>query len=177
MKLPRRLAWPLVSALLVVAPVRVEPQTVRGPVLTAAFLVRFAKFTEWPAASSRDARFLFCSTEQAVADAVTEETQKETIGSRAIAVAHVHSGSAARECQVLYAPGLKGARIDELVTSLEGAPVLLVGDSEEFIRRGGIIHLFVQDGTMKFAVNVNAAERAGLRLSSRLLGLARIVRY
>ena len=59
--------------------------------------------------------------------------------------------------------------------NLAGASVLSVGDSSEFTRRGGVIHLYLEDGHMRFAVNVAAAEKARLRISAKLLNLARIV--
>ena len=59
---------------------------------------------------------------------------------------------------------------------MKGAPVLTVGDGDGFARGGGMIGLFVEDGRMRFAINPNAAQRAGLRLSSQLLKLARIVK-
>ena len=55
-------------------------------------------------------------------------------------------------------------------------PVLTVGDGKGFSHAGGIIELFVEGGKMRFAINMDAAERAGLHLSSRLLGLAKVVR-
>ena len=64
------------------------------------------------------------------------------------------------------------ATLDEL----KGAPVLTVGDGDDFARNGGMIGLFVEDGRMRFAINPDAAHRAGLRLSSQLLKLAKIVK-
>ena len=62
------------------------------------------------------------------------------------------------------------------IEELKGAPVLTVGDGESFAEVGGTIGLFVEDGRMRFAINPNAAHRAGLRLSSQLLKLAKIVK-
>ena len=55
-------------------------------------------------------------------------------------------------------------------------PVLTVSDGKGFASAGGIIELYVEDGRMRFAINVDAAERTRLRISSRLLGLAKVVR-
>ena len=55
-------------------------------------------------------------------------------------------------------------------------PVLTVSDGKGFSQAGGIIELYVEGGRMRFAINVDAAERSGLRLSSRLLGLAKVIR-
>jgi hypothetical protein len=55
-------------------------------------------------------------------------------------------------------------------------PVLTVSDGKDFSQAGGIIELFVESGRMRFAINMDAAEGSGLRLSSRLLGLAKVTR-
>jgi hypothetical protein len=52
---------------------------------------------------------------------------------------------------------------------------LSIGESEDFLKRGGMIRLFVEDNRIKFDVNVGAASRAKIRLSSKLLALARFV--
>ena len=55
-------------------------------------------------------------------------------------------------------------------------PVLTVSDGKGFSQSGGIIELYIDDGRIRFAINVDAADHAGVHLSSRLLGLAKIVR-
>jgi hypothetical protein len=60
--------------------------------------------------------------------------------------------------------------------SIKTLPVLTVSDGERFSEAGGIIELYIDGGRIRFAINVDAAERSGLRLSSRLLGLAKIMR-
>ncbi len=62
------------------------------------------------------------------------------------------------------------------LAEIKTLPVLTVSDGKGFSLAGGIIELYVEGGRMRFAINVDAAERSGLRLSSRLLGLAKIVR-
>ena len=63
-----------------------------------------------------------------------------------------------------------------MVDEMKGASILTVGDGEDFARGGGVIGLFIEDGRMRFAINSDAAQRAGLRLSSKLLSLAKIVK-
>jgi hypothetical protein len=59
---------------------------------------------------------------------------------------------------------------------LKGVAVLTVGTSDQFARSGGMVGLFVEDGRMRFAINPDAAQRSGVRLSSRLLALAKLVK-
>ena len=77
---------------------------------------------------------------------------------------------------MLYLTGLDPKRAQQIVDELQSAPVLTVSDGEVFARTGGIAGLFVEQGKMRFAINVEAAQHARLRISSRLLSLAKIVR-
>jgi hypothetical protein len=63
---------------------------------------------------------------------------------------------------------------DRILQKLGGAPVLLVGDGEGFAETGGVIELYTENRKVSFAVNLRAAERARLELSSELLSLARV---
>ncbi len=63
-----------------------------------------------------------------------------------------------------------------LIAALRGRSVLAISDAEDFAKRGGTIQLFLEDGSMKFSVNPQAAERARLHVSSLLLKLAVIVK-
>jgi hypothetical protein len=54
--------------------------------------------------------------------------------------------------------------------------VLTVSDAARFAETGGMVELFVEGDRMRFAVNVDALQRARVRLSSRMLGLAKIVK-
>jgi hypothetical protein len=60
--------------------------------------------------------------------------------------------------------------------AIRALPVLTVSDGKDFSQAAGIIELYVEGGRMRFAINLDAADRSGLRLSSRLLGLAKIIR-
>ena len=68
-----------------------------------------------------------------------------------------------------------GMILSDLPTPAE-APVRRSGPCKGFAQAGGMIELYVEGGRMRFAINMDAAERSGLRLSSRLLGLAKVIR-
>ena len=81
-----------------------------------------------------------------------------------------------RGCQLLFIADGEARRAGGGLGGVKTLPVLTVSDSKGFSQAGGVIELYIDDGRLRFAVNVDAAEHAGLRLSSRLLGLAKIVR-
>jgi hypothetical protein len=172
------LAW--VAALLVLVPGArpiAAQDTASVEELTAAILFNFAKFTEWPSdAIAADAPILLCSTDQGVADVLAAITNGKAVGARKIASSRVLLDQSVRQCSILHAPKLDERRTTALITSLRGTSVLSIGDSGQFTKSGGVAHIFQAGDRLKFAVNVAAAERARLHLSSRLLTLAQIVR-
>jgi len=78
-------------------------------------------------------------------------------------------------CHVLFVSSAAD-RVPLFVNAATGAPILTVSDAPGFLDEGGMIELRIIDRRIRFAVNVQAASRAGLRLSSQLLDLAIEVR-
>ncbi len=79
-------------------------------------------------------------------------------------------------CQILFVSPSEDKRLAQILRRLRGASVLTVGETRDFAVRGGVIGLLVSEGRVRFEINVAAAERASLRVSSKLLRLGRIVR-
>lgn len=153
-------------------------QGASAPELRAAFMYNFAKFTEWPAAAvGPDRPIVFCvNDDPQMMEALEQIIKGRAVGGHALTVRSVGLGSDVRTCHLLYASGLDTKRAIELLGTVAHAPVLTVGDFERFAQMGGVASFFVEDGKMRFAINVDSAQRAGLRVSSKLLMLARIVR-
>jgi hypothetical protein len=142
----------------------------------AAFLFNFAKFTDWPAVASA-APFVLCVVgNEAVAGALAETVRGQNIGGHPLDVARPLDGATWRACHLLFVADAEARRSSAGLSAIKAAPVLTISDSKGFAQSGGIIELYVDAGRMRFAINVDAAERSGLHLSSRLLGLANVVR-
>jgi hypothetical protein len=152
-------------------------QAVTQPALRAAFLYNFAKFTEWPGESGPAAPLTLCVLDDtAVEGALTELVGSSAINGRTVIIARGVNGPRLRTCNLLYVGETTSGRAAAILDELQGAPVLTVSNGDEFVRGGGIVGLFVEEGRMRFAINPDAAQRAGVRLSSRLLQLAKIFR-
>lgn len=94
---------------------------------------------------------------------------------RPVEVRRLRRASEARECNVLFVAGPARAT-QEALAQLRGSSTLTVGDSPEFAHEGGVIRLYLVDDRVRFEINVDAAERAHLTISSKLLVLAHVVR-
>jgi hypothetical protein len=167
----------LVALLLADGALRAQTITATAPTVTAAFLLKFISFVDWPVdVLPPDATLTMCLADPPVAEAVSRALSGRPAGARAINVRRVPMGAVPQECGVLYVSDLDARRTATLMNALRGRSVLAVSNDEDFARRGGTIQLFLENGSMKFSVNPQAAERARLHVSSLLLKLAVIVK-
>lgn len=86
----------------------------------------------------------------------------------------VRSESEMRSCLLVFFHDTESKRDPSVISSLQTARVLLVGEEPSFLRQGGMINLFLQNGRVRFEVNRKTLERSGIRLSPALLQLAKV---
>jgi len=81
-----------------------------------------------------------------------------------------------RSCHILFISASEKDRLPSILKPLKGASTLTVGETEAFARGGGVVN-FLSDGSrVQLEINLNAAEQARLKISSKLLSLAKVVR-
>jgi hypothetical protein len=148
--------------------------------LKAAFLFNFAKFVDWPEKtySSPQSPFLLCVIGQDPFGGALDEYLAMTMGGRTVQVAHFPNATllaGARRCQITFVSASEKIHFRDVIENLKGASVLLVGDTDGFAAAGGTIEFTLEDNHIRFAINPDAAQRADLKVSSKLLALAKIV--
>lgn len=144
----------------------------------AAFLFNFAKFIDWPASSfaSPQSAFSICILgKDPFGRSIDDALQGKSIGDHAVAVLRVKDISEARHCQIAFAGVLESRNIAGILDGLRGTNILLVGEAGGFAASGGTIQFTLEENHVRFLINVDAADRAGLKFSSKLLALAKIV--
>jgi hypothetical protein len=144
----------------------------------AAFLVKLAMFVEWPAKA-------FASPEAPIRIGILgrspfgkdfdEVAAKERINGRRLEVRVATDIAGLRECHIVFIAQSEQGRLAEIKAAVAGQPVLTVGDHPEFAQDGGMVNFIKEDGRVRFEVNRAAADKVGLRLSSKLLQVARVV--
>jgi hypothetical protein len=165
----------LLSLLLVLcAALQAVPvQALEGDALRAAFVFRFAQFTQWPSAAEGGP--LICSA-MGGREALSSLAQRQWAG-QPLRVRELESPrEAAQLCQVVLLTQPDAQTLRRWVQALEDAPVLVVGTSPEAFRAGVTIALIAEPQGMAFSVNHSEAKRRGLQLSAQLLKLAREVK-
>lgn len=144
--------------------------------LRAALLFNFARFTEWPSDSPAGPVMLCVLGDPAVADALDHLAGDRQIGGREVSIARLVSQRAVKTCHLLFIAGTNTAVRTRMLDEVAHLPVLTIGEGEQFVHVGGVVGLFLDEGRTRFAINTDAVQRAGLKLSSRLLGLAKVLK-
>jgi hypothetical protein len=155
----------------------VHAQTAAAAEVKAAWLINFAKFTEWPALSSGSAARVLCVVgDDRVSAALTEAVRGQSAEGRPLTSVRVTPDADARTCHVLFVSDVALRTSRAVLDSVRTLPILTVSDASRFAESSGMIELFLQNERMRFSVNLEAVERSKLRISSRLLSFANIVR-
>lgn len=139
----------------------------------AAFLMNFTKFVEWPpAAFSSDTSMLLCVLGEDPFGKSLELVSDEQIAGRKVQLLRIREMPEPEGCQIVFVSRSEKRRLPEVLAHLRGAPVLTVADTGGFLEQGGIINFTLEGSKVRFEINQEAAERAGIKISSKLLRLA-----
>lgn len=144
----------------------------------AAFLFNFAKFIEWPtnAFQSEKAPITLCVFRyDPFGSALEEVIRGKAINNRELLARRINELPNLKACQLVFVSDREDKHLSEISNSVRGASVLVVGEGEDFAERGGTNQFFLENNKLRFAINVDAIQRARLQASSKLLALARIV--
>lgn len=174
-RLSRHTAFAVFVSALVVWPS--GAQNVTEPSLKAAYLYNLAKFTEWPADAFREGAPLNACVvgDTPVGRALTGMVKGRLVMGRPVIVSRVTPAESAKACHVLYITGLSAAETDRVAVGVRGIPVFTIVDVESTGRPGGVAHLFVENGLVRFNIEQGFARQARLQISSKVLALAKRV--
>jgi hypothetical protein len=146
--------------------------------IKAAYLYNFLKFTDWEAEVFPDTSETIRITilgEDPFGDAF-DRLEGRTIKGKVLQITRISSIQDLDTSHLLYICNSEMERLKEVIDTLKDSGVLTVGESEEFTQQGGIIGFFVEEDAVHFAINLTTAEHAGIKFSSQLLQVARVVR-
>ena len=143
-------------------------------VLKAAFLYNLAKFVELPAEAFADDQGVieFCILGKDPFGSALESVKGKTVKGRKVMIKRTAKISDVQGCHVLFISRSEKKHLSKVFAELEDSNVLTVGDMRDFVQKGGMINFITAGQKIRFEVNVSAAERNGLKISSKLLKLA-----
>lgn len=146
--------------------------------LKAVFLFNFAQFVEWPPTAFPEAGapiYIGVLGDDPFGPILEQVVRGETIHHRRLVIKRSRQLEDLKACHLLFISRSEEGQLAQILAGVAGASILTVGETEQFAHRGGVINFTLQENKIRFEINLHAAERAGLKISSKLLQLATVV--
>lgn len=146
--------------------------------LKAAFIFQFTNFVEWPEGTFEDNSSPFVIGvvgNDTVKDIIESAVRRKLIAGRKVSVRSFSGASDMSSCQIIFVDKSEGRSTLDIVDRYMDQPILTISDSDRFTKLGGIIRLYQEASKLRIEINIDAAERAKLKISSKLLSLGRVV--
>ena len=147
--------------------------------LKATILYNLSKFVEWPPLSYADSQaptVLCILGQDPFGNSLKTLGQRQDTNGRPVSIRQLKNENGIRDCHVLYVSTSERKTVAQIFEKLKGSSVLTVGEISQFAAQGGVIQFTLEDKQVHFEINLDAASRMALKISSRLLVLARIVK-
>lgn len=182
-ELVKRLKWicgvaVLLMLLSISANGKAVSQSVDEYAVKAAFVLNFARYTQWPEESfARPADPVkLCVLGNKTIESAFQELNGKKINDRTLEVHFMSKAAGAGQCDMMFiGKGVNSATLLDTLAVVTDKPVLTIGETKAFINDGGIINFFSRKERLHFEINAAIARKNHLKLSSRLLKLAIIV--
>jgi len=158
----------------VLTPVRAGAQSASEYEIKAAFLSKFASFVQWPAEMDDGPICIGIIGADPFGRFLDQGVQGQKINGREFQVRRFQSVAQVNRCQILFISSSEKGKLREILSQLQGKPILTVGDMHGFCESGGVINLKMSDSGIRLEINTEAGEKGGLRFSYKLLRLAKI---
>lgn len=140
--------------------------------LKAAYVYQIAKFVEWPPSS---APLRLCVIGGNPFSTALETIRGKPVNDRKMEVRLLDMGADIHECAMLFVAAPADRHLERIVALSRGAGMLTLGDTDGFAQRGVMVNFFPEQGKLRFEINLEIARQGGVKISSKLLALARIV--
>lgn len=139
----------------------------------AAFIYNFAKFVDWPGRVGGEIRL--CVIGRDPFGGILDSVKGRPVQDRKLDVRYLDSAANLAECQMAFISASQDKNLEKIVSQARSHGVLVISDNEGYAKRGAMINLYVEDGKVRFEINLSSIEASGLKVSSKLLSLARLV--
>jgi hypothetical protein len=144
--------------------------------IKAAFLFHFAQFVEWPTGAFKDGNsaLTYCTVGgDPFGGALDDSLRAKVIGERGVRVQHLKQLEGVHDCQIVFIAAAESKNATRILASVKGDAVLTVGETPHFAEDGGMIGFCIEGKKIRFEINVEAVSAAKLKMSARLLTLAK----
>ena len=145
----------------------------------ALFLLNFTKYVDWPPnafAGSNTPITIGLYGDNKLAEALKNAVAGKSVGGRTIVVRQFESADDSNQCHILFVSDAESSRMRVILDKARAWPILTVGEDAAFAQNGGIINFVLKNGNVRLEIDLAAAKKAELTISSRLLAVADVVK-
>jgi hypothetical protein len=142
--------------------------------LKAEFLSRFAAFIEWPQ-SGEPRAFTIGVIGRNPFNGYLEKVAARKIRNRTVSIRYITGLPEIEGCDIVFICASEKSRLPAILAHTESRPILTVADSNGFAAAGVLINFYTTGDTVRFEINEAAVEKSGLRVSSKLFKLAKVI--
>jgi len=140
--------------------------------IKAAFLYNFTSFVTWPDDPAGASDFTLCVLGEDPFGRLLDKLTGKSVKGKQLIVRRLGNQALLDQCKLVFISATSSDQIGGALALLQELPVLTVSDVRGFTNQGGIIEFRIIANKVRFDINLNAAESAGLHISSKLLSLA-----
>lgn len=163
-------------AFLLISPAATQAAPPTEYEVKAAFIHNIAKYVEWPPTPEYAASTMrLCVLGQNPFGNALDTLRNKKVGGLTWELVPVGPKTSMKECRVLFIAASESGNLRQILDSIKGSAVLTIGDTEGYAERGVMANFYLENSMVRIEINMDAAKRAGLNISSQLLKLARIV--
>jgi len=149
----------------------------REHLIKAAFLYRIAKFVEWPAEAFAETHALTIGIlGEEPLDVALNAIKNKSVKGREVVIKRFARIEDLQKCHILFISVSERKYLSQIFDALKDLHVLTVGEVKNFAKVGGIINFVTVKKRIRMEINIDAARKAGLKISSMLLGVSKIIR-
>ncbi len=141
----------------------------------SAFIYNIINFIEWPIEHRLNGAINLCVVGKNHFGTALDSFEYNTIGDQVFALKYVQSFQDIGDYNVVFICPSEKKRLKQILQTLDGTNILTIGDTKGFAQQGVIINFYIKEEKVRFEINVDAAKRANLKISAKLLRLAKIV--
>lgn len=155
-----------------------EPPTLSETQVKAAFLIKFSRYVDWPAdrfTATNSPIIIGVLGKSKVADELEKGVAGRNVNGHDIVFKRLAFGDDFTGCHILFVPASE-KHADKILNQLKQTATLTVGETDAFLDNGGIINLASRDERIALEVNLAAASNAHIKISSKLLSVAQVVK-
>jgi prepilin-type processing-associated H-X9-DG protein len=144
----------------------------------AGYLFNFSRFVDWPESAfvNKGAPFVFAiAGTDPFSRLLDDALAGKEINGHPVVIRRLGTGANFRDCHIVFVSRSEKARVTEILSNVQGLPILTVGEIDRFCQAGGMVNFNLVDGHVKLDTNPGAVLAAGLKISSKLLSASKTV--